>query len=230
MKKIDETDALAKITKDRQRTNILRKYEQPTLAFLVRYIPSWVSSDMLTAVGFGGSIMVLAGFSAATHVHRGFLLLCILGFAINWFGDSLDGRLAYFRSKSRRWYGFALDVMADWLTTIFIGLGYVVYVGGAWELLGFCFVVLYGWAMMMALLRYKITGVHTIDSGLLGPTETRIIISAALFLEILFPDFIIYFGAGACLLLLAINMSDSLKLLKVANRCDKEELRSKKEP
>jgi phosphatidylglycerophosphate synthase len=223
MKKVDKADALAKITKDRQRTNILRRYEQPTLAFLVRHVPSWVTSNMLTAVGFGGSLLVLAGFVAAAYAHRSFLLLCILGLAINWLGDSLDGRLAYYRSKSRRWYGFALDVMADWLTTIFIGLGYVVYVGGEWELVGFCFVVLFGWAMMMALLRYKIIGVHTIDSGLLGPTETRVIISGMMLLEIFFPRFIIYSGALACVILFAINVSDALKLLKASDLRDREE-------
>jgi phosphatidylglycerophosphate synthase len=223
MEKIDKANALAKITEDRQRTNILRRYEQPTLAFLVRHVPSWVTSNMLTAVGFGGSLLVLAGFVAAAYVHRSFLLLCILGFAINWLGDSLDGRLAYYRSKSRRWYGFALDVMADWLTTIFIGLGYVVYVGGEWELVGFCFVVLFGWAMMMALLRYKIIGVYTIDSGLLGPTETRIIISGMMLLEIFFPHFIIYSGALACVILFAINVSDALTLLKASDLRDREE-------
>jgi hypothetical protein len=146
-----------------------------------------------------------------------------LGFIINWFGDSLDGRLAYFRNKPRKWYGFALDLTVDWLTTVLIGFGYIVYVGEGWELLGFGFVVLYGWSMMTALLRYKITGVYTIDSGLLGPTEVRIIISILLFLEALFQNFIIYSGVLACVVLFIINAMDFLKLLKSANRRDREE-------
>jgi hypothetical protein len=223
MKRHKEQDALTRITKDRQRTNILRKYEQPALAFLVRRIPAWINSDMLTAIGLAGGIIITAGFVMAACFHRSFLLLCILGFIINWFGDSLDGRLAYFRNKPRKWYGFALDLTADWLTTVFIGCGYIMYVGGEWELVGFGFVVLYGWAMMTALLRYRITGVYTIDSGLLGPTEVRIIISILLFLEILFQGFIIYSGVLVCAGLFAVNLIDSRKLLIIADRRDKDE-------
>jgi hypothetical protein len=223
MEQHKNTGALSKITKDRQRTNMLRKYEQPALAFLVRHIPSWVSSNILTAIGLAGSIITAAGFILALHVHRSLLLLGIFGFFINWFGDSLDGRLAYFRNRPRKWYGFSLDYTVDWLTNIFIGIGYIVYVDGRWELLGFGFVALYGWAMMTALLRYKITNKYTIDSGLLGPTEVRIIISLFLLLEVIFKGSIIYSGMVACLILFVINLIDFRKLLKTADRRDKNE-------
>ena len=213
----------------RNRTNILKRYEQPALAFLVRHIPSWMNSDMLTAIGLAGGLIITAAFVMATCFHRSFLLLCIWGFAINWLGDSLDGRLAYFRSKPRKWYGFALDLTADWLTTVFIGCGYIVYVGGEWELLGFGFVVLYGWAMMTNLLRYKITGVYMIDSGLFGPTEVRIIISIILLAEVVFEDFIIYSSIFVCIILFIINLTDTLKLLKLADCRDKKERFAEKE-
>jgi hypothetical protein len=223
MEKHKTQDALRKITADRQRTNILRKYEQPALAFLVRHVPSWMSSNTLTAIGLMGGVIIVAGFAMAACFHRNFLLLCILGFIIHWFGDSLDGRLAYFRSKPRKWYGYALDVTVDWLSTILIGYGYIIYVSGKWELIGFCFVVLYGWAMMTTSLRYKITGAYTIDSGLLGPTEVRVIISFFLLLEIFFKGVIIYFGMAACAILLVINLIDFRKLLKIADQRDKDE-------
>jgi phosphatidylserine synthase len=41
------------------------------------------------------------------------------GFAINWFGDSLDGRIAYYRNTPRKWYGFALDCIMDWLSLVY---------------------------------------------------------------------------------------------------------------
>jgi len=217
------TDALSKITKDRHRTNILKKHEQNFIAFLVRHIPSWINSDALTAIGLAGSVITAVGFVLATYFQRSFLLLGVLGFAINWFGDSLDGRLAYFRNKPRKWYGFSLDFTVDWLTNILIGYGYIVYVRGQSELFGFGFVVLYGWAMITALLRYKITGIYTIDSGLLGPTEVRIIISLFLVLEILLPGSIIYCGILACLILFIVNIIDFLKLLKMADQKDKDE-------
>jgi hypothetical protein len=187
-----------------------------------------MSSDMLTAIGLAGSFVTAASFILATYFHRSLLLFGILGFALNWFGDSLDGRLAYFRNKPRKWYGFSLDFTVDWLTNILIGLGYIVYVGGKSELLGFGFVVLYGWAMMTALLRYKIINKYTIDSGILGPTEVRIIISLFLALEVICPGSIVYSGIIACAALFTVNIIDSLKLLKIADNRDKEEKAVKK--
>jgi hypothetical protein len=220
---MDIQTALSKITKDRNRTNILKKYEQQALAYLVQRIPSRINSDMLTALGLTGSLVTATGFILAHYFHRSWLLLGILGFIINWFGDSLDGRLAYFRDKPRKWYGFSLDYTVDWLSNILIGAGYIVYAAGRWELLGFGFVVLYGWAMMTALLRYKITSEYTIDSGLFGPTEVRIVISFCLLFEVIVERSIIYSGMVACIVLLAVNLMDFLKLLKIADRRDKAE-------
>jgi hypothetical protein len=221
--KQQNADCLAKITKDRRRTNLFKKHEQRLLAFLVQRIPSWISSDMLTVIGLAGGFLTAAGFILALYVHRSWLLLGIAGFAVNWFGDSLDGRLAYFRNKPRKWYGFSLDIAVDWLTDILIGLGYIVYVGGKWELLGFGFVVLYAWAMMTALLRYKVTDEYRIDSGLLGPTEVRIIISLFLALEVIVEGSIVYSGAVACFTLLVVNIIDFIRLLSIADRRDKDE-------
>ena len=217
------TDTLSKITKDRNRTNILKKQEQCFIAFLVQRIPSWMSSDMLTAIGFIGSIITFGSFLLAHYFDRNWLLLGILGLAVNWFGDSLDGRLAYYRNKPRKWYGFSLDLTVDWLTDILIGIGYIVYVDGKWELLGFAFITLYGWAMITALLRYKITNKYTIDSGLFGPTEVRFAIAFLLILEVILKESIIYTSAIACIILLVVNVIDFRNLLKMADQRDKDE-------
>jgi hypothetical protein len=109
--KQQNSNASLKITGDRRRTNILKKPEQRLLAFLVQHIPLWISSDMLTVIGLVGSMITASSFVLALYVHRGWLLLGILGFAVNWFGDSLDGRVAYFRNKPRKWYGKAKPVL-----------------------------------------------------------------------------------------------------------------------
>jgi len=208
------------ISKDRHRTNILRKYEQKSLVFLVQRIPSFITSDMLTGIGFIGSLITLSGFILATYVERNFLLLGLLGFFVNWFGDSMDGRVAYYRNTPRKWYGFSLDITVDWLTTILIGYGYMIYMDGVWEVLGFIFVVMYGWAMITTLLRYKVTGKYTIDSGLFGPTEARVIISAILVAEVLFEGSIVYSALAACIILFIINIVDTRKLVSLANDRD----------
>lgn len=212
--------ALKIISSDRERTNILRKYEQNLIAYLVQRIPSWISSDMLTFIGFSGSILIFLGFILATYLHPSFLLLGVAGFAISWFGDSLDGRVAYYRKKPRKWYGFALDITADWIGIILMGFGFVIYSTGTWEMFGFGFVVLYGWEMITTLVRYKITGKYSIDSGLLGPTEVRIVISLIFITEVLIHDSILYMAVLASAILLIANIVDSIKLLKLADECD----------
>ena len=99
----------------------------------------------------------------------------------------------------------------------------MVYTDGNWKMLGFGFVVMYGWAMITTLLRYKVTGKYTIDSGLLGPTEVRVIISAILVAEVLFNDSILYSAIFTCIILFIINIFDTLKLLRLANDKDAED-------
>ena len=217
---LTNAEILKVISSDRERTNILRKSEQQTIAFLVKLIPSWISSNMLTGIGFFGNVLTFVSFLLATYIHPYYLLLGTVGYALNWFGDSLDGRIAYYRKKSRKWYGFALDITTDWLGIVLMGLGFVVYVDGSWEIVGFAFIVMYGWEMITTLLRYKITGKYSIDSGLFGPTEVRIVISLILVAEVFFKDSIIYFSTVATAILFIMNIIDTNKLLKMADECD----------
>lgn len=223
----EDKEALSTISKGRHRTNILKKPEQAALAYLVRHIPSCISSDMLTFIGFIGSLITLLSFILAAYVNRYLLLLGILGFAINWFGDSLDGRVAYYRNKPRKWYGFSLDITIDWITTILIGCGYIIYSKGFAEWFGFGFVVMYGWAMITTLLRYKITDKYSIDTGLLGPTEVRVVISLILIAEVFFSGSLIYTAALACIALFMVNIIDTLGLLKMADNRDISEKENK---
>ena len=213
--------SLRLISADRQRTNILREWEQKTIAYLVQKVPSWISSDGLTAIGFFGNLMVAVSFVLGAYINRYWMLLSLLGFIINWIGDSLDGRLAYYRKKPRKWYGFSLDVTVDWIGTIFIGTGFIIYAPGVWKLAGFFFVVLYGWEMITAQLRYKIGGQYSIDSGIFGPTEVRLAIGTIIILEVIVPGSIQYLASAACLFLLISNLVESHKLLKLADEQDK---------
>ncbi len=222
-------DVVKSISRDRTRTNLLRKYEQPVLAYLVQRIPSSISSNMLTAIGFSGSIIVFMSFILAAFLNKNYLLLSVPGFFISWFGDSLDGRIAYFRNIPRKLYGFTLDITIDWLGIILIGLGYIIYAEGLWEIFGYVFVVMYGWEMIIALMRYRITGKYSIDSGKFGPTEVRIIISAILVAEVLFQNSIYYSSIIIGVILLIANISDTIKLLQIADNNDAAEMGSSKD-
>mgnify|MGYP003809460577 FL=1 len=222
-----DIDAVLKtIAQGRERTNLLRKWEQRTIAYFVQRLPSWMTSNMLTGIGFFGSIVTFLSFVLAHYVHGYCLLIGVLGFFISWFGDSLDGRVAYYRNKPRKWYGFSLDFTIDWIGIVLMGMGFIVYVSDVWEIIGFLFVVLYGWEMMTALLRYKVTNKYSIDSGLLGPTEARVVISAILVLEVFVNTSIIYSSALACVILFISNILETNRILKLADIQDKEENRN----
>ena len=215
-------NALKMIASDRVRSNLLKTPEQRMLAYLVQRVPSWISSDMLTFIGLLGSLTIMLSFILAAYIHKNLLLLGILGFTINWLGDSLDGRLAFYRKKSRKWYGFALDITIDWLSIIFVGWGYIIYTEGEWEVLGYGFVVLYGWSIINTLIKYKIIGEYAIDPGLFGPTEGRILISAILLTEVLVHGSIVYSLALLTVFILIINIFDSRKLLRLADEWDRK--------
>ena len=95
------------------------------------------------------------------------------------------------------------------------------------DLVGFLFVVLYGWEMITALLRYKVTEQYSIDSGSFGPTEVRIHISFMLILEVIVKDSILYTSSFACLVLLIMNFLETGKILKFADERDKKEKEGK---
>ncbi len=217
-----------KIFADRKRTNILSNVEQRFISYLLPKIPSWISSDGLTAIGFIGSAMILLSFILAEYVHIYFLLVAVLGFFVQWFGDSLDGRIAFYRNKSRKWYGFALDIVMDWVSTVLIGLGYVLYAPGDFKYSGFVLVALYGWAMIISQLRYKITDKYTIDAGLFGPTEIRVVISLVIILEVLIPGTINYSVMAICGILFIINTVDTKKTLDLGDVRDQFEKEAKK--
>jgi len=216
-------EILESISRDRKRTNLLKTIEQRTIAFLVQRIPSWISSNMLTAIGFTGSFIVFSAFVLATYFSKYYLLLGLPGFAISWFGDSLDGRLAYYRNKPRKNYGFVLDITIDWISIIFIGGGYILYSEGIWEILGYIFVVMYGWEMIIVVMRYKITGDYSIDAGKFSPTEARILISAIMILEVIFPGSLGYSTIILGITLFIINIFDTHRLLQIADGIDKKE-------
>lgn len=213
-------ETISAISKGRHRTNLLKVPEQAALAWLVKRVPPQITSDMLTYIGFCGSILVMASFILASFFSRSFLLMGVLGFAINWFGDSLDGRVAYYRNKPRKWYGFSLDITIDWMTVIIIGAGFIVYTWGLGRWLGFSFVVMYGWSMIIALMRYKVIDKYSIDSGRLGPTEVKVMLCLILASEVLFPGSILYLAAVGCCVLFIVNVTDTRKLLQLANNRD----------
>ena len=208
---------------DRKRTNILKKSEQLTIAYLLPKVPEFISPNVLTLIGTLGSVLIFSAFVLGAYITNWYLLLGIFGLAVNWLGDSLDGRLAYYRNIPRRWYGFALDIIADWIGIVLIGFGYYIYAENDTQIIAFAFVALYGWSIIISQLRYKITNEYSIDSGFAGPTELRFIIAFILILEVLFRGSITWLAGLITVILLIINIADSVKLLKLGDFKDKNQ-------
>lgn len=221
--KQDDSALKKKLFNDRSRTNVFKGVEQKAISYFVQRIPKWISSDGLTGIGLLGNAITMLSFILAAYLNVYWLFLAVAGLFINWFGDSLDGRLAYFRNTPRKWYGFTLDLMVDWIGIILIGLGFIVYVEGPWEIAGYLFVVLYGWSMIIAIQRYKITGQYSIDSGSFGPTEVRFVILGIMVLEVFVHNSLLITSSIICVVLFVFNLRDVANLLKLADQKDKEE-------
>lgn len=165
----------------RQNGSFVHVYEQRLLQFLVRRLPRWVSSDMLTLFGVVGSIMTgLAWYWALDN--RMWLLMGNLGLFIHWYGDSLDGLAARHRDLSRPTYGFFVDILADVVSAAFWMAG-----AAAGPLCGEWFwmpigVILPLFMMIVMLDLFNVAlspkREHNIDAAGVSGTEARIALAA----------------------------------------------------
>ena len=157
----------------RIQTSILNAAEKKILVYLAERMPSWVTSDMLTFVGFLGSIIIAAGY-ALSNLNLHWMWLSCFGLFVNWFGDSLDGSLARVRNTQRKTYGFFIDHNVDVIneTIMFIGFGCSPMVN-----MSFAMLALVGYFMLSiyVYIDCHLKGEMRLTYGGLGPTEFRII-------------------------------------------------------
>lgn len=109
----------------RIQTSLLNGLEKKILVWFANRQPRWMTSDILTAIGTVGAVVIAAGFILAGTKDIHFLWLSSLGFVINWYGDSLDGTLARVRNRQRPLYGYYLDHTVDAINEVimFVGAG-----------------------------------------------------------------------------------------------------------
>lgn len=106
----------------RIQTSLLNASEKKVLIWLAKRQPHWMTSDILTAIGVVGAVIVAVGY-ILSNFNSGWLWLASLGFLINWYGDSLDGTLARVRNTQRPIYGFYLDHNIDGITMAIMCIG-----------------------------------------------------------------------------------------------------------
>src|SRR5664279_5825353 len=86
--------------------------EKRALQWMAERAPRWLTSDQLTALGFGAQVGAGVCY-AMSRYNRYALLLVILCLVLNWLGDSMDGTLARVRQQQRPRYGFYVDHILD---------------------------------------------------------------------------------------------------------------------
>jgi phosphatidylglycerophosphate synthase len=156
-------------------TNPLVGLERRCLIWLAQRLPGAVTSDHLTALALGA--MALTGASYAVARGRPIaLFLAIVGLALNWFGDSLDGTLARVRGQQRPRYGFYVDHVVDCLGVLFVlaGLGWS---GFMTPVVAMAFLIAY---LMLSIEIYLATyclTVFRLSFWGVGPTELRLLLA-----------------------------------------------------
>ena len=154
--------------------NLTAGVERRILNWLCARLPLWWTPDRLTALGFGGAVLVGIGY-ALSNFSPEWLWLAVAGYCLNWFGDSLDGSVARYRKIERPNYGYFIDHSLDALSNmiLIIGMGLSPYLRMDTALLG--------------LSGYLLLSIHTFISANLfgvmnltyfggGPTEVRIML------------------------------------------------------
>src|SRR3546814_4232150 len=85
--------------------NVLASSERRLLTWLCAHMPAWVTPDVLTATGMVGALAIFVGY-AASGLSPAWLGVALIGYVIQWFGDSMDGSLARYRRIERPSYGY----------------------------------------------------------------------------------------------------------------------------
>lgn len=157
----------------RIQTSLLNGVERKALVWMAERMPRWVTSDMLSGIGFVGALIIAAGYMLS-DININFLWLSSFGFVIHWFGDSMDGSLARVRQTQRPLYGFYLDHTLDVITEFIMFMG-----AGLSALLRLDIALLVFIAYLMLTLNVTINthlkGEFRLTYAKLGPTEFRLI-------------------------------------------------------
>jgi archaetidylinositol phosphate synthase len=155
----------------RQNSGWLAEPERRALDWMAPRLPTWISADHLTAVGFFGAVMAFVAYVLAPR-NAAWLWMVNAGLIVNWLGDSLDGRVAHLRKVGRPRFGYfldqSIDVVAQFLFALGLGLsGYVRLEIAALGLATFLMMTVQG------LLLVEVTRVFHLAAAGIGLTEVR---------------------------------------------------------
>lgn len=156
--------------------NFLARHERRLLNWICPRLPAWVTPDQLTTLGFLGAVMVAAGYMLS-WIDDEWLGLCLAGYIVNWFGDSLDGSLARWRRIERPNYGYFVDHSVDAVATLLMvgAIGMSPYLRLDVALMA---VIGYFLLSIHTFIAAKVVGEFRLSYMAGGPTELRLMLMA----------------------------------------------------
>ena len=159
---------------ERIQKNLLARPERKLLNWLCSIMPAWVTPDRLTSLGVFGAMVTFAGYAASGY-GDGWLWLAIVGYVLQWFGDSMDGSLARHRHIERPSYGYFIDHSCDGIVTLLIlgGMGFSPFVRvdvAMFAVTGYLLLSIH------AYLAARVMGEFKLSYGIAGPTELRFLL------------------------------------------------------
>lgn len=169
----------------REARSLTAAREKQLLVWIAQRLPSWVSPDHLTALGFAAHLAGGACYrwSALDPAFLHGVNACLL---VNWFGDSLDGTLARVRRRERPRYGFYVDHVLD-AVGITALLGGAAFSGVISPVLGAALLLAYLLLSVHIGLAAAARGVFRIAYSGVGGTELRLLLAAANLLALRWP-------------------------------------------
>ena len=156
--------------------SMLAGVEKRALVWMAARLPRWINADHLTALG----LVAMAGVGAAFWASRWSdlaLIGVVVGLALNWLGDSLDGTVARIRKHERPRYGFYVDHVVDITSMLLLCAGMAL----SPHMSPVVALVLLAAYLMICAEAYLAThacGVFRISLLKIGPTELRILLAA----------------------------------------------------
>ncbi len=161
---------------DRSNRSVLASFEKKALIRMAHRLPAWVNSDHLSALGFVALIGVGLSYWYSRYSNIG-LILVIVFFALNWFGDSLDGTLARVRNQQRPRYGFYVDHILDACGSVFV-FGGLALSGHMSERVAVGLLIVYLLLSIEIYLATYTVGTFHLSFAAFGPTELRLLLIA----------------------------------------------------
>jgi archaetidylinositol phosphate synthase len=161
---------------ERLHHSALASVEKRVLIWLANRMPAWVNSDHLTILGFLSLIAVGLSYWYARYSRIGLILVMIF-FVLNWFGDSLDGTLARVRNRQRPRYGFYVDHVLDACGSLFVFAGLALS-GYMSERVAVGLLVAYFLLSIETYLATYTVGKFHLSVGAFSPTELRLLLIA----------------------------------------------------